>query len=107
MHVPLFMLRHNVTVETVTGTGGRGETYAAPATVRALVREKVTRTRDPEGAVVSERGTVLAVRLSEASRFTTGSRVTLPNGRVTRVLETARADDADLGAWQHLEIHCE
>lgn len=97
---------HTIVVEAYTGSGGFGDTYAAATSVdRCFVDGKTKtvriQTADAAGAeIVSATqvwcppGTVAPPR----------SRVTLPGGRVAKVLESADVDDAGLDLPAHVAL---
>lgn len=94
-----------VTVETFTGSGPTGDTYAAPVAVVGLVDEgSVLQVNTPTGDVV-ESSSAFFCRLTEASRFPTESRVTLPSGTVTQVVRVFRRQASPaFAAIEHLEV---
>lgn len=101
--IPRFLLRHTVTVEPRTGSGAYGDTYGDAVPVRCFRDEKRRLVRSLDGnQVVSE--TTLYCRLTHDTDFPADSRVTW-DGRTSYVITAARHDDADLGAWQHLEVN--
>lgn len=80
-------------VETCLGVGEAGEVFAAPATLSGLpVLYGSTLVRDADGNERTSTATVYAELGAEADRFTLGSRVTLPDGRVATVLQVAAPD---------------
>lgn len=103
--IPLVLLPHTVTVETLTGQGAYGPIYDDAADVRVKVDDRIRLVRNLEGEQVVSSATVYA-RLSESHRFTPGSRVVI-RGELTDVITVARHDDGGLGAWQHVEVVCE
>lgn len=89
---------HTVTVETV---GAPGDWGATPATthpgVPCMVESTNTLVVTPEGTEVRATS-VLYAAISDRSKFTPGSQVTLPDGRRALVLAVDSADsDPDLG----------
>ncbi|WDZ91146.1 hypothetical protein [Nocardiopsis sp. HUAS JQ3] len=102
-HIPGWLLRHRVTAEPYLGSGAHGDAYGPPVRLRAQVEETRRKVRDKTGAEVVSEAT-LRGRLSTAASYPPGSRVTLPTGRVARVISTRRHDDAGLGGWQHVEV---
>lgn len=101
--VPGFLLRHRVRVEPYLGSGATGDAYGPAVVLRAQVDQTRRTVRDATGAEVVSEATVRG-RLASARRCPPGSRVTLPGGRRTWVISVRRHDDADLGAWQHVEV---
>lgn len=101
--IPAVLLRHRVSVEPYLGSGAHGDAYGPAVRLRAQVEETRRKVRDKTGAEVVAEAT-LRGRLSTAAHYPPGSRVTLPTGRVARVITTTRHDDAGLGGWQHTEV---
>lgn len=94
-----------VSVETFTGPGPTGDTYEAPHDVVGLLDEgSVLQVNTPTGDVV-ESSSAFFCQLSEASRFTTESRVTLPSGAVMQVVRVFRRQASPVFAQvAHLEV---
>lgn len=94
----------SVAVELVTGSGGMGETYGDPTDLPCQIDETVRMVRNPEAVEVVSSTTLQA---AEGTVAPPGSRITLPNGRVTKVIITSTdyaGDDPDLrGVEVHLE----
>lgn len=93
---------HTVSVETLTGGGPMGDTYAAAVTVPCLIDEqrKLVRSRSGD-EVVSE--TTLLMDKAHYEKFTPESRVTY-RGRPTTVISRALFDSGPLGLPDHCEI---
>lgn len=91
---------HTVTVRTVTGTGGMGTTYAAPAPVPCFVEEKRRLVRAPDGAQVVSEATVYAPAGTTA--LSPGSLVALPSGRTATVITSSVLDGGDLDLPDHV-----
>lgn len=98
-----------VTVETFTGPGEFGDTYAAPVTVTGLLDDglrllsKRASGGEPTGDVV-ESASVFYCDMSQASKFVTESRVTV-NGAAMQVVAVKRRQANILAAVEHLEVH--
>lgn len=93
-----------VTVELVTGSGGMGETYGDPTPLLCMVDDTVRMVRNSEAVEVVSSTTLQG---PEGTVAPPGSRITLPGGRVTKVIITSTnhaGDDPDLrGVEVHLE----
>lgn len=99
--IPGFLLRHTVTVEPFVGNSSNGPLYGAPAQVRCFVLEKTRVVRNPSGEEVTSSTTVYA-RL--ATVCPAKSRVTLPSGRTSTVIDAVRQDSGGLPTPDHLEV---
>jgi hypothetical protein len=99
--IPGFLLRHRVTVEPFLGNSSTGPRYGPPAEVQCFVEEKTRMVRSPAGEEVTSSSTVYA-RLSTVCPAK--SRVTLPSGRTTTVIEAVRQDGGGLPTPDHLEV---
>lgn len=98
-----------VTVEALQGTGAHGPVYAAAAPVTGCVVDETRRlvrvqTQDAAG---HERISSSTVWCPPGTSAPAGSRVTLPSGRVTRVLAVAELDDHGLDLPSHVELSLE
>jgi hypothetical protein len=94
----------SVTVETYTGPGDFGDTYAAPVDVVGLLDDGLRLTTDgPTGDVV-EAVTAFYCPISEAAKFVPESKVTTPTGVMQ--VETAKHRQASpiFGNVAHLEV---
>jgi len=101
--IPDFLLQHTISVEPYAGARGDGvETFGAPADVECFVEEKVRTVRAPTGEEVVSDATAYAPLDTAAP--VPRSRVTLPSGRVGRVIVVLRRDGGDLPVPSHLEI---
>ncbi len=100
---------HTITVEPYMGTTGSGvQLYDAPVAVPCLVEEKIrhvrsTNSQNATGDELDSTATAYA-ELSFAAQCPPVSRVTLPSGRRTYVLETLRRDGGALPVPSHLEL---
>ncbi|BAL85467.1 hypothetical protein AMIS_2470 [Actinoplanes missouriensis 431] len=100
---------HEITVEALTGAGGFGDVYGSPVVVGPCVVDESTRrvavqTQDAAGHNDTSGATVLCPRGTTAPA---GSRVTLPSGRITRVLAVAVLDAHGLDLPEHVELSLE
>lgn len=102
--IPGWLLRHTVTVEPYTGDGAYGPVYGAAVEVRGMVDEQTRMVRSPGGEQVVSSSTVY-VRLDTTAP--PGSRVTLPSGRRTTVINALRRDGSGLPTPDHLELQLE
>jgi hypothetical protein len=105
--VPAELFVHTMTIEPYTGQDGQGQDlYGAPVEVRCFVDAKRRRVRSP--ATSNATGDEV---LSEATAYAAlatvappNSRVTLPDGTVSRVIASLRRDGGSLPVPSHLEI---
>jgi hypothetical protein len=98
-----------VTVEAYEGSGGFGDVYADPVDVTPCVIEDTRRlvrvqTQDAAGAEQVSSTTVYAPAAPAAPP---GSRVTLPSGRVARVLAVSAITAAGWDLPEHVELNLE
>jgi hypothetical protein len=100
--IPGFLLRHEVAVERYEGDSAVGPLYGAPVTVRCFLEEKTRLVRAPDGREVTSSSTFYC-RL-DAVDAPPESRVTLPDGRQTTVIDQARHDGGGLPTPDHLEV---
>lgn len=99
--MPGFLLPHEVTMEAFLGNSSNGPLYGPPAVVRCFVEEKTRLVRAPSGEEVTSSSTFYA-RLG--ATCPAGSRVTLPTGRKTTVIEAVPRDGGGLPTPDHLEV---
>lgn len=102
MTLPAFWLKHQVTVEPYDGASGAGPLYGTPVTVRCWLEQKTRMVRAPDGREVTS-STRFYCRL-DAVNAPPESRVTLPDGRTTTVIEQLRHDSGGLPLPEHLEV---
>ncbi|WP_260605287.1 hypothetical protein [Streptomyces sp. WAC01280] len=106
MIVPGWLLRHRVTVEPYLGDSAYGPRYGPPvADVPAMVAETVKQVRRASDGreVVSTAQVIIAPGLACPA----GSRVTLPDGRVSTAISTAQHTAPGLPVPQSTEVMCE
>ncbi|MEV6105701.1 hypothetical protein AB0M28_13435 [Streptomyces sp. NPDC051940] len=96
-----FLFGHTVTVEPYEGQSGTGPVYGGPVAVRCFLDEKTREVRDRHGEVVVSSSTAYC-RLDTVAPAE--SRVTLPDGRATRVIAALRRDGGGLPTPDHLEL---
>lgn len=106
MNLPEWTLRHRITVEPYAGDSAYGKTYGPPVEVRALVVWKVRTVRNGEGREVTSTATVYALP-DLAAQCPPESRITLPDGRITRVIATAPHTAPGLPVPESTEVSCE
>lgn len=92
---------HTVTVEALTGSGGMGDTYAAPASLICFVDDKRRLVRAASGEEIISESTLYAPAGTE---LPDQSRVTLPSGRVATVISTSIFDSAALDLPDHIVL---
>ncbi|MDX3066496.1 hypothetical protein PV518_30705 [Streptomyces sp. ND04-05B] len=102
--IPPRFLIHEITVEPYKGESSKGPLYEAPATVKCLLDEQTRAVRTPGGEQVTSTSTAYTGLGENAPPL---SRVTLPDGRVTKVIQAKRRDGKTLGTPNHLEIQLE
>lgn len=97
---------HTIVVEPYTGSGAYGDVYGTAVTVTPCYvdatrrRVRVT-TQDAAGHEVVSSAQVYCLPDTVAPA---GSRVTLPSGAITKVLDVADLDSAGLGLCDHVEL---
>ncbi|MFI0530317.1 hypothetical protein ACH3XX_09735 [Streptomyces scabiei] len=102
--IPPRFLIHEITVEPYAGESSRSPLYGAPAIVKCLLDEQTRAVRTPGGEQVTSTSTAYAGLDENAPPL---SRVTLPDGRVTKVIQAKRRDGRKLGTPNHLEVQLE
>ncbi|WP_171110599.1 MULTISPECIES: hypothetical protein [unclassified Streptomyces] len=103
--IPRRFLIHTVTVEDYLGDTSTGPKYAPARTVRCLLDEQTRAVRNPGGEQVTSTSTAYAG--PEEAAAPPLSRVTLPSGRVTKVIQTKNRDGGRLGTPNHVEFQLE
>jgi hypothetical protein len=109
MSIPAAWLIHEITIDPYLGLTGQGEdAYGPSLTIKCLVEEKIRhiRAQDTVNSTGDELNSTATVycELAYARSIPPVSRVTLPSGRVTRVLEALRRDGGNLPVPSHLEL---
>lgn len=102
--MPRWLMVHRITVEAYEGAGAYGPVYADPVTVRCLLDEQTRLVRSPSGGEVVSSSTALCPLETVCPP---ASRVTLPDGRVTTVINALRRDGGPLPVPSHLEVQAE
>ncbi len=93
---------HTASVQTYTGTGPRGDTFASAVAVACFVDDEQDVTLQGTTIAVSDLTKVYAP-LSAASLFTPASKVTV-NGQQARVTAMKRHSSGALGLPDHVEV---
>ncbi|MEU5608452.1 hypothetical protein AB0H03_06790 [Streptomyces sparsogenes] len=104
MTIPGWLLRHNITIEAFEGSGAYGDYYAEPVTVRCYLDQQTRLVKAPDGTDTTSSSTVYCPLNTTAPP---GSRVTLPDGRQTKVIAALRRDGGGLPTPDHLEVQLE
>ncbi|OAR21906.1 hypothetical protein A8W25_28120 [Streptomyces sp. ERV7] len=103
--VPAWLLRHRITIQPYQGDGAYGPVYGPPiAGVPALVAETVRTVRNPQGREVISTAQIIA---APDLHCPAESRITLPDGRTTRVISVAHHTAPGLSVPQSTEVSCE
>jgi len=96
---------HTVTVRTLTGAGGMGQTFAAAVTKTVFADDKRRLVRGPNAEQVISESSVYG-DVADAGAFTPGSEVDLPSGRTAVVIVCAVKTSGTLGLPDHFEAAC-
>lgn len=99
--LPGWLLVHQVFVEPFEGEGPFGPEYGSQVPVRCFLDESRRYVRDATGTQVIAEATFHAPL---ATVCPPGSRVTLPSGRQTTAITSARRDGGGLPTPDHLEV---
>lgn len=99
--VPGFLLRHTVTVEPYLGSSSKGDRYGPAGPVACLLDERTQMVTSPGGEEVSSGSSYIT---RPAHRPPPKSRVTLPDGRVTKVITVGRVDGAGLPVPSNTQV---
>lgn len=100
--IPAFLLRHSVTVEPYQGNTANGPSFGPGVAVACFLEEGNKLTRDKDGHEVTSTAQLYA-RLDTVAP--PQSRVTLPDGRVSTVIQAMRRDGGGMPTPDHLEVH--
>ncbi|MGW2292719.1 hypothetical protein [Streptomyces phaeochromogenes] len=105
MKVPAWLLRHRITVEPYLGVSAYGPRYGPPETgIRALVGAEIKLVRNATGAQIVSTAQIIA---DPEFSPPTGSRITLPDGRRTIVINVAAHTAPGLPVPENAEVMCE
>jgi hypothetical protein len=99
--VPGFLLQYQVRVEPYLGSSSKGGLYGPVETVQCLIDEKTQQVTSPGGEIVTS-GSSYITRPDH--RPPPNSRVTLPDGRITKVITIARADGGRLPVPSNTQV---
>jgi hypothetical protein len=102
--VPGFLLRHTVTVEPYLGSTSKNDSYGTAEAVRCLFDETTKQVTTPGGQTVTS-GSNYITRPDH--RPPLNSRVTLPDGRVTKVITVSRVDGGGLPVPSNTQVFLE
>ncbi|MET9954212.1 hypothetical protein ABZ135_22050 [Streptomyces sp. NPDC006339] len=100
--LPAFMLGHEVVVEPYAGASAYGPSYGTATTVRCFLDQQTRVVRDPTGQEVTSSSTFYA---RPGLVCPAESRVTLPDGRVTRVIARLERSGGGMPTPDHVEVH--
>lgn len=104
MSIPGFLLRHRITIEPYLGDTSKGPRYGPPVAVRCFLDEQTRAVTSPGGENVTSSSTAYAAPGTEAPPL---SRVTLPSGRPTKVINRLDRNGGGLRTPDHVEIQLE
>ncbi|AYD86202.1 head-to-tail stopper [Streptomyces phage Darolandstone] len=105
MNVPRYLLRHRITVEPYLGDSAYGQKYGPPVEdVPALVGETIRLVRDREGRQVTSTAQIIA---EPGLDCPAESRITLPDGRITKAIAVAHHTAPGLPVPQCTEVSAE
>ena len=93
---------HTATVESFTGAGPTGDTYAAPVTLKGFLDDGVVLVRTSAGEQLVQK-TIWFGPLSDAAAFVPESRVTI-DGRAAQVSAIRRRDGGSMHLPDHIEV---
>lgn len=94
---------HQATVETFTGAGAYGDVFAAPVVDTGFLEGATKLVRDQSGQQVIAFSTWYTT-VDNAAHYTSDSRFTDPNGRVSRVITVNVNDSGSLGLPDHVAV---
>ncbi|MFH9823011.1 hypothetical protein ACH4NG_06985 [Streptomyces bobili] len=101
MKMPGFLLQHTVQVEAYLGSSSKGDLYGAAVPVQCLLDERTQMVTNPAGEKVTSSSSYIT-RLDHNPP--PKSRVTLPDGRVTKVITIARPDGGALPVPSNTQV---
>ncbi|MCX4818363.1 hypothetical protein OG883_00255 [Streptomyces sp. NBC_01142] len=102
--VPPSLLRHRISVEPYLGDGAYGPAYGPTAEHPALVSHTVRMIRAADGRAVTSTAQIIAAPGLDCPP---GSRVTLPDGRITTALVATGHTAPGLPVPSCAEVMCE
>lgn len=96
------LLRHTVTVEPYGGDSAYGPVFGTAVSVKGFLDQKTRLVRDKDGHEVTSSSTFYCQL--DAVTAPAQSRVTLPDGSQTTVIQALRRDGGGLPTPDHLEL---
>lgn len=99
--VPGFLLRHRVSVEAYQGASSLGDVYASAQVVRCLWDDSTQQVTTAGGEQVTSTSSYIA---RPDHKPPLNSRVTLPDGRITKVIKVGRVDGAGLPVPSNTQV---
>ncbi|MDT0306127.1 hypothetical protein RM780_04010 [Streptomyces sp. DSM 44917] len=102
--IPGWLLRHTITVRALTASGAYEDEFADPVSVRCFLDQQTKVVRSPIGDDTTSSSTAYCPLGTVAPP---GSRVVLPDGRETVVINALRRDGGGLPTPDHLEVQME
>ncbi|WP_216588591.1 hypothetical protein [Streptomyces brasiliscabiei] len=102
--IPRRYFIHEITVEPHRGESSTGTLYGPPVQLLCFLDEQTRAVRSPGGEQVTSTSTAYADLDTAAPPL---SRVTLPDGRTTTVIQAKKRNGGRLGTPNHLEIQLE
>lgn len=99
--LPAYMLGHTVTVEPYQGASAYGPQYGTAATVVCFLDQQTRLVRAPDGQEVTSTSTFYA---RPGLVCPPESRVTLPDGRTTRVIARLDRSGGGMPTPDHVEV---
>ncbi len=102
--IPGWLLIHTISVEPYKGDSSKGPVYGTSVQVRCFLDEQTRAVRSAGGEQVTSTSTAYAAPGVDAPPL---SRVSLPGGRTTTVIQTKRRTAGRLRAPDHTEIQLE
>ncbi|WP_051778793.1 hypothetical protein [Streptomyces sp. NRRL S-241] len=103
--IPEVLLRHRITIEPYLGDGAYGPRHGAPVPeIPALVSPSARMVRAPDGREVTSSAQIITAPGLDCPP---GSRVTLPDGRITTALSITHHTAPGLPVPACSEVMCE
>jgi hypothetical protein len=100
--VPGFLLQHTVSVEEYLGSSSKGDLYGPPTPVHCLLDERLQLVVSPGGDKVTSSSSYIT---RHDHNPPPGTRVTLPDGRRTKVITVARPDGGTLPVPSNTQVY--
>jgi hypothetical protein len=105
--LPRFLLRNTVTVEPYQGNSANGPLYGPAMTVACYLEDGRKITRRDDGTEATSTARFFARIDALPDGLAPSSRVTLPDGRQTSVIQADRLDGAGLPTPDHWQVSLE